>query len=214
MIPKFLHFRICWPINRHLRWIYGLELPDIWASSITGWLVVQDRETFVVNLLPGGNNAPSCGSVVIARHRGETLVSCLIVRLTFNSKSCVSLPWPRLELIHAFSHNARVLINLGKLAGGYGLTTHQLASWIRGCEQKFPISLLSQRRYRGVPQTLILITDSSTRSGLIFLKRNRLKEKTQLCDCFIIFNIKIYKSFSFFSLFLRSSILNISIIKS
>lgn len=147
----------------------GPELSDIWISSITEWLVVQDRETFVVNLLPGGNNARSCGSVVITRHRGETLVSCLIVRLTFNSESCVTLPWPWLELIHAFSRNARALINLGKLAGGYGLTTHQLASWIRGCKRKFPISLLSQRRYQVVPQTLILITDSSTRSKSIFL---------------------------------------------
>lgn len=148
----------------------NFELLDIWISSITDWLVVQDREAFVVNLLPGGNNARSCRSVVIVRPCGETLVSCLIVWLTFNSKSCVTLLWPWLELIHAFSRNARALINLGKLVGGYGLTTYQLASRIRGCKRKFPISLLSQRRHQGVSYRLILITDSLTKSKSIFFK--------------------------------------------
>lgn len=109
-----------------------LELPDIWISSITDWLVVQDRETFVVNLLPGGNNARSCGSIVIARHRSETLVSCLIVRLTFNSKSCVALPWPWLELIHAFSRNARVAHK-----------SRKTCQWLR--VNHLPISILNSR---------------------------------------------------------------------
>jgi len=132
-----------------------LKLPDTWISFITDWFVVQGRETSVINLLPGGNNARSCESAVIARHRSEsTLVSCLIVRLTFNSKSCVALPWPWLELIHAFSRNARVAHKSRKTCRWLRVNHPPISilnSRVRAKVSDFPI--VATARYQSVFQT-------------------------------------------------------------
>lgn len=114
----------------------------ICRSHIWQLLLGSSSQNIVVNLLPDGNNARSCWQRRYSQTSRRDDVSFVSHPCGWHLIQNLALPFLDCDP-GLFTPLATALINLGKLAVGYELTTHQLASWIRGCVRKFSISLLS-----------------------------------------------------------------------